>query len=198
LAWIVTDSEGTAFELRADRGASQSIFGRSLRAVLDHQADVASVLEERSNHRAFELALVSLGALSPGRATSMAFGDLQSEMRRAMSAGTLHLAPYERNLRPICDMREIEATPLVEDEDDAPIERVAEETHWVELTFHDADGNPLADVDCRIERPDGVVHEGRTDATGLLRVDDISIAGMCSVSFPGLEDYVRQHFETAR
>jgi hypothetical protein len=69
--------------------------------------------------------------------------------------------------------------------------------HWVEITFHDADGNPLADAQCRIERPDGVVHEGRTNAAGALRVAEIAVAGPCKVSFPELEAYVRQRFQVS-
>jgi len=69
------------------------------------------------------------------------------------------------------------------------------ELHWVQITFHDADGTPMADAQCRIELPDGVVHEGRTNAAGVLRVADISMAGPCKVSFPELEAYVRQRAE---
>lgn len=71
------------------------------------------------------------------------------------------------------------------------------ELHWVEITFHDADGNPLSDAQVRIERPDGVTHEGRTNAAGVLRVSDISVAGPCQVSFPELEAWVRQRFQVS-
>lgn len=68
------------------------------------------------------------------------------------------------------------------------------ELHWVEITFHDADGNPLSDAAVSIERPDGVTHEGRTNAAGVLRVSEISVAGPCKVSFPELEPWVRERF----
>jgi hypothetical protein len=71
------------------------------------------------------------------------------------------------------------------------------ELHWVEITFHDADGNPLSDAQVSIERPDGVTHEGRTNGAGVLRVSDISVAGECKVSFPELEPWARQHFEVS-
>jgi len=71
------------------------------------------------------------------------------------------------------------------------------ELHWVEITFHDADGNPLHDAQVRIERPDGVVHEGRTNGAGVLRVSDISVAGECKVSFPELEPWARQRFQVS-
>jgi hypothetical protein len=71
------------------------------------------------------------------------------------------------------------------------------ELHWVEITFHDADGNPLSDAQVSIERPDGVTHEGRTNGAGVLRVSDISVAGECKVSFPELEAWVREHFQVS-
>lgn len=71
------------------------------------------------------------------------------------------------------------------------------ELHWVEITFHDADGNPLADAQVEIERPDGVTHAGRTNGAGVLRVSDISVAGECKVSFPELEPWARQRFQVS-
>jgi len=71
------------------------------------------------------------------------------------------------------------------------------ELHWVEITFHDADGNPLDDAQVKIERPDGVTHEGRTNAAGVLRVSEISVAGECKISFPELEPWARQRFEVS-
>lgn len=71
------------------------------------------------------------------------------------------------------------------------------ELHWVEITFHDADGNPLGDAQVKIERPDGVTHEGRTNGAGVLRVSDISVAGECKVSFPELEPWARQRFQVS-
>lgn len=71
------------------------------------------------------------------------------------------------------------------------------ELHWVEITFHDADGNPLADAQVKVERPDGVTHEGRTNGAGVLRVSDISVAGECKVSFPELEPWARQRFQVS-
>lgn len=72
-----------------------------------------------------------------------------------------------------------------------------DELHWVEITFHDADGNPLSDAQVKIERPDGVTHEGRTNGAGVLRVSDISVAGQCKVSFPELEPWARQRFQVS-
>ncbi len=96
-----------------------------------------------------------------------------------------------RRVRPAIelDMSEVEdAVDLASAMDLTP----EPELHWVEITFHDADGNPLADAQVEIERPDGVTHEGRTNGAGVLRVSDISMAGECKVSFPELEPWVRQ------
>jgi len=92
------------------------------------------------------------------------------------------------------DMSPVEEPTDLQDLAESAAAAAEPDTHWVELTFHDADGNPLANVDCRIERPDGIVHDGRTNAAGTLWVGDISVAGACRVSFPELEAYVRDNF----
>lgn len=71
------------------------------------------------------------------------------------------------------------------------------ELHWVEITFHDAAGEALANAQVRIERPDGVTYEGRTNAAGVLRVSDIAVAGSCRVTFLELEACAREHFQVA-
>jgi hypothetical protein len=92
------------------------------------------------------------------------------------------------------DMSEIEDVVDLADALEAAPE---DEIHWVEITFHDADGNPLHDAQVRIERPDGVTHEGRTNGAGVLRISDISVAGECKVSFPELEPWARQRFQVS-
>jgi hypothetical protein len=92
------------------------------------------------------------------------------------------------------DLSEIETVVNLADAADLTTEP---ELYWVEITFHDADGNPLGDAQVKIERPDGVTHEGRTNAAGVLRVSDISVSGECKVSFPELEPWARQRFEVS-
>lgn len=92
------------------------------------------------------------------------------------------------------DMSEIEDVVDLADAMDLTPEP---ELHWVEITFHDADGNPLSDAQVSIERPDGVTHEGRTNGAGVLRVSEISVAGECKVSFPELEPWARQRFQVS-
>jgi hypothetical protein len=63
--------------------------------------------------------------------------------------------------------------------------RVKEKT-WVEIELLDDDGVPVASERYTIRVPDGSTREGRLDAGGRARVDNID-PGMCEVSFPDIE-----------
>lgn len=91
--------------------------------------------------------------------------------------------------------RDLRLSPLLVEEPVVDLADLADDVvepqqHWVEVRMLDADGEPLVDAPCRIEGPDGTVVEGRTDGDGKLRVDEITAAGPCKITFPALRDYV--------
>jgi hypothetical protein len=57
---------------------------------------------------------------------------------------------------------------------------------WIEIYLIGEDGGPIPGEAYRIELPDGSVREGRLDADGLSRVDDVD-PGICLVTFPNLD-----------
>lgn len=58
---------------------------------------------------------------------------------------------------------------------------------WIEVQLIGEDNQPIPGVRYRIERPDGSVSEGRLNADGLARVDDLD-PGLCNVTFPDLDE----------
>ncbi len=111
-------------------------------------------------------------------------GTTATQAGRALADSVHALALFIR-LRPslsrvspaeaVIDLRElVEAAPDPADEL-AP----RDPEHWLHLTFVDEDGAPLPEVDCRIELPDGRIHQGRTDADGVLWVERIARPGTC-------------------
>lgn len=136
--------------------------------------------------------LRGLGGWSSTEAPYEAAGD---ELALRFDEYTAELVLYRRlRISVALDLSDVEE---VVDLGDAA-ELVSEpELHWVEITFHDAAGEPLANAQVRIERPDGVTHEGRTNAAGVLRVSDIAVAGSCKVTFLELEACAREHFQVA-
>ena len=56
---------------------------------------------------------------------------------------------------------------------------------WIEIHLIGEDGRPIPGEAYRIELPDGSVRDGRLDADGLSRVDDVDL-GTCLVTFPNL------------
>lgn len=59
-------------------------------------------------------------------------------------------------------------------------------TDWIAIELVDEDGEPLANVEYRIEDPSGDVRRGSTDAMGKARVEGLE-PGKCKVSFPKLD-----------
>ncbi len=58
--------------------------------------------------------------------------------------------------------------------------------HWIEIQLVDARARPIAEQECELSLPDGRTIRSKTDALGLLRVDEIAEPGRCQVSFPAL------------
>ncbi len=56
---------------------------------------------------------------------------------------------------------------------------------WVEIVVLGPEDEPVAGVECEIILPDGQVRRHKSDEFGLVRVEQISEAGACKVSFPG-------------
>jgi type VI secretion system secreted protein VgrG len=58
--------------------------------------------------------------------------------------------------------------------------------HWIAIKLTDADGVPVAGEKYQVTLPDGSVSAGTLDANGKARIDGISKAGECQITFPGL------------
>ena len=58
------------------------------------------------------------------------------------------------------------------------------EQTWIEVRLLDEEGEPVPNERYRLELPDGSVREGRLDANGHARVDEVENPGDCRVSFP--------------
>ncbi len=54
---------------------------------------------------------------------------------------------------------------------------------WVEITYEDAEGNPVANARYVITLPDGEQREGSLDGSGFAKIDGIP-PGKCTVDFP--------------
>jgi hypothetical protein len=63
------------------------------------------------------------------------------------------------------------------------------EADKIELTVTDTEGNPLPDFRYVLESPDGKQKDGRTDASGKIRVSE-SIRGIGNITFPDDPDAV--------
>jgi hypothetical protein len=61
-----------------------------------------------------------------------------------------------------------------------------EQKHWFEMELLDAQGKPVANEKFEVTLPGGAVKRGATDASGIVRLDDIP-AGECKVKFPELK-----------
>lgn len=68
-----------------------------------------------------------------------------------------------------------------------PVLRAPRETTWVEVSLVDEDGDPVPDERYEILTPDGVVHRGRLDYRGRVRLSGITVDGACQVKFPDLD-----------
>lgn len=58
--------------------------------------------------------------------------------------------------------------------------------HWVELEIVYDDGTPF-DRDCSVELPDGRKTAGAPNEKGIVRIDSLTSAGDCKVTFPTLD-----------
>lgn len=54
---------------------------------------------------------------------------------------------------------------------------------WVEITYEDAEGNPVANANYVITLPDGEQRDGTLDGSGFVRIDGIP-PGRCTIDFP--------------
>lgn len=72
-----------------------------------------------------------------------------------------------------------------DDEDDEHDDAADEADHWIELSFVDADGVPMAGIACTVELPTGQLRRARSSDAGIVRIEDIPRAGRCIVTFDG-------------
>lgn len=63
--------------------------------------------------------------------------------------------------------------------------------HFVELAFADDDGEPMAGVACQVTLPDGRTRQARSNDAGAIRIEGLTRAGQCVVSFDGHDDMPR-------
>lgn len=68
-------------------------------------------------------------------------------------------------------------------EDKAVLVEVRRIMHWVAIALVDQDNQPVSGARYRVTLPDGAVREGRLDAGGSARLEDIH-PGNCKISFP--------------
>jgi hypothetical protein len=68
-----------------------------------------------------------------------------------------------------------------------PIDESRPAQTWIEICLVGEDGSPVGGEPCRLRLPDGQVITARTDAAGILRVDDLP-AGSCEVCFEALDE----------
>jgi hypothetical protein len=66
---------------------------------------------------------------------------------------------------------------------------LAKKAHWIEIALVGEDGAPLGGIAYRVTLPDGeTVVEGVLDSGGKARVDGLTEAGECSVSFHEIDE----------
>lgn len=94
-------------------------------------------------------------------------------LRRLSLSGTVDPDP------PATDLLDL----LPEDRSDDPAP-----DHFVELTFVDADGEPVSSVACRVELPNGMVRHARSNDAGVIRIEGLSKPGQCIVTFDAHDD----------
>lgn len=68
-----------------------------------------------------------------------------------------------------------------------PSEMFDETRHWIEIQLVGEDDEAIAGVPCEITLPSGKLVRRTTDRFGLVRVEGITSAGECGVSFPSLD-----------
>jgi hypothetical protein len=68
-----------------------------------------------------------------------------------------------------------------------PVTPCAQPTHWIEIVLTDENDKPVAGETYKVTLPNGDETTGYLDANGAARIDGIVTAGMCKVSFPGID-----------
>lgn len=62
---------------------------------------------------------------------------------------------------------------------------------WIEIHVHDRDGAPLAGLSYRLELPSGETEHGRLGDDAMVRSDEITSSGTCTLVLEGLPDHPR-------
>jgi hypothetical protein len=76
-------------------------------------------------------------------------------------------------------------SPPEESAPEAPVEKTA--LSWLEIELVDIKGEPVANEPYKVVLADGTPKEGKLDALGRARFDDI-VPGNCQVSFPEIDE----------
>lgn len=71
--------------------------------------------------------------------------------------------------------------------DPPPPPKKTKQTSWIEVELLDEEKKPIANQLYRVEVPDGTFREGKLDAQGRVRIDNID-PGTCEIFFPDLEE----------
>lgn len=188
---IVCDADGQEFVLntagRTGSGSTLTPFGgSSLRSALGRMASVRGIVEDGANRDALVQGLVDIGLVSSGRAQSLTQEEVRELASDAFASGAFTLLPYERSLRPICDIHVAEpAEQLTEGMEE---EEEVRATHTLELELVDEDDEPVANEPYRVELPGGDIVEGRLNAQGRALLTGIRDSGNCKVTFPRLDE----------
>ena len=76
---------------------------------------------------------------------------------------------------------------MPEPTDEEPVLATTKVTTWVEFQLLGEDNQPMPGERYELTLPSGAVQEGRLDARGLVRVDDIDESGDCKFTLPDLD-----------
>jgi uncharacterized protein (DUF2345 family) len=69
----------------------------------------------------------------------------------------------------------------------AAVAKPKQTNHWIEVELVGEDGAAIAGERCEITLPDGQVVRRKTDASGMVRVPRIAVAGDCEIRFPDID-----------
>jgi hypothetical protein len=67
-------------------------------------------------------------------------------------------------------------------------------THWLDVKLIDDDGDPVKDQRCVVVTSDGTEHPGKTDAKGMVHVDEVP-EGPYTVRFLDLDGETWEHVD---
>lgn len=173
---------------------------RAPRSLDNHGFELVSELERAAlvnewwalGHRSLVAELHALAHGNDGLPSPPGDGDeLPAQLlERLCGAGAslllLRRMPLPLRLDPVPAAEDAEAlVGIGDDEDDEHDDAADEADHWIELSFVDADGVPMAGIACTVELPNGQLRRARSSDAGLVRVEDIPRAGRCIVTFDG-------------